>query len=33
MQDIRWLPPTPANLAELTVPIPAGFTRIAPPQS
>jgi hypothetical protein len=26
--DIRWLPPTRANLALLTVRIPAGFTRV-----
>jgi hypothetical protein len=23
--DYRWLPPSSANLAQLTVPIPAGF--------
>jgi hypothetical protein len=28
--DIQWLPPTSANLAQLTVPIPAGFTRTLP---
>jgi hypothetical protein len=28
---IRWLPPTPANLADLTPPVPAGFTQIPPP--
>jgi hypothetical protein len=26
--DITWLPPTPQNLAKLTVPIPAGFRRV-----
>jgi hypothetical protein len=30
--DIRWLPPTSANLALLTVPIPPGFTRVQPSQ-
>jgi hypothetical protein len=25
--DMRWLPPTPANQANLTVHIPAGFTQ------
>jgi hypothetical protein len=29
--EIQWLPPTSANLALLTVPIPPGFTRVAPP--
>jgi hypothetical protein len=29
--DIRWLPPTSANLALLTVRIPAGFTRVPIP--
>jgi len=29
--DITWLPPTPQNLAKLTVPIPAGFRRVAVP--
>lgn len=29
--DIRWLPPTSANLALLTVRIPAGFTQVHPP--
>jgi hypothetical protein len=29
--DIRWLPPTAANLANLDVPIPAGFTQIQAP--
>jgi hypothetical protein len=28
--NIRWLPPTRTNLALLTVPIPAGFTQVAP---
>lgn len=27
--DIRWLRPTPANLANVEVPIPAGFTHIS----
>jgi hypothetical protein len=26
--DFTWLPPTPQNLAKLTVPIPAGFRRV-----
>jgi hypothetical protein len=26
--NLRWLPPTVANLAELNVPIPAGFTQV-----
>jgi hypothetical protein len=29
--DIRWLPPTAANLAKLTVPIPPGFTEVPVP--
>lgn len=29
--DVRWLPPTAANLAKLTVPIPAGFTEVPAP--
>jgi hypothetical protein len=29
--DFQWLRPTPANLAELDVPIPAGFTQVRPP--
>ena len=29
--DIRWLPPTSANLALLTVRIPPGFTQVHPP--
>ena len=28
---IRWLPPTPAAVAELTPPVPAGFVQIPPP--
>jgi len=31
--DVRWLPPTAANLAKLTVPIPAGFTEVPAPSS
>lgn len=27
--DFRWLPPTKANLAELTAPIPAGFREVS----
>jgi hypothetical protein len=27
VQDFRYLPPTPANLARLRVPIPAGYPR------
>jgi len=30
--DFRWLPPTRANLAQLQVKIPAGFTRVPPPR-
>lgn len=30
--DLQWLPPTAANLAKLTVPIPAGFTQVHPPR-
>lgn len=30
--DFRWLPPTSANLAQLTAPIPAGFRQVPPPQ-
>lgn len=29
--NLRWLPPTAANLTQLNVPIPAGFTRVTPP--
>ena len=29
--DVRWLPPTAANLAKLTVPVPAGFTEVPAP--
>jgi hypothetical protein len=29
--DIQWLPPTAANLAKLTVPIPAGFAEVSAP--
>jgi hypothetical protein len=28
-RDVSWLPPTSANLAELRVPIPAGFTQVS----
>jgi hypothetical protein len=28
-RDVSWLPPTSANLADLRVPIPAGFTRVS----
>jgi hypothetical protein len=28
-RDISWLPPTSANLADLRVPIPAGFTQVS----
>ena len=31
--DFRWLPPTPANLAQLKVTVPAGFTQVPPPYS
>jgi hypothetical protein len=29
--DFRWLPPTPAHLAQLRVPVPAGFRQVRPP--
>jgi hypothetical protein len=29
--NLRWLPPTAANLAQLNVPVPAGFTQVPPP--
>jgi hypothetical protein len=28
--DLRWLRPTPGNLATLTVPVPAGYHRLPP---
>jgi hypothetical protein len=28
-RDVSWLPPTSANLADLRVPIPAGFTQVS----
>jgi hypothetical protein len=31
--DVKWLPPTAANLAKLTVPIPAGFTQVSAPSN
>lgn len=31
-ENFRWLLPTPANLAKLTVPVPSGFTQVAPPR-
>ena len=30
--DFRWLPPTKANLAKLTAPIPAGFQKVSYPK-
>jgi len=30
-EDVEWLPPTSANLAQLTVPIPPGFRQVSPP--
>jgi hypothetical protein len=30
VSDFRWLPPTAANVAKVRVPIPAGFTKVAP---
>ena len=30
--DFRWLPPTRANLAKLTAPIPAGFQKVTYPE-
>ena len=29
--DFSWLAPTPANLAQLNVTVPAGFRQVAPP--
>jgi hypothetical protein len=29
--DVQWLPPTAANLATRTVPVPAGFTEVPAP--
>ena len=29
--EFRWLSPTPANLAQLKVPVPASFTQVKPP--
>lgn len=29
-ENLQWLPPTPANLAKVNVPIPAGFTQVTP---
>jgi hypothetical protein len=29
-EDLRWLPPTAANLAMLNVTVPAGFTQVPP---
>jgi hypothetical protein len=29
--DFQWLPATPANLATLNMPIPAGFHQVPPP--
>jgi hypothetical protein len=29
--DFRWLPPTSANLKELTAPIPSGFREVSQP--
>jgi len=31
--DFQWLPPTPANLAMLNMPAPAGFHQVPPPAS
>jgi hypothetical protein len=33
VEVFQWLPPTAANLKNLDVPIPAGFTRVPPPQN
>jgi len=30
-QDVTWLPPTTANLGQLTAPIPPGFVQVPPP--
>ena len=29
--DFSWLAPTPANLAQLNVTVPAGFRQVPPP--
>jgi len=31
--DFRWLSPTPANLAHLSAPVPAGFRQVPPPSA
>jgi hypothetical protein len=31
--DFRWLSPTPANLAQLSAPVPAGFRQVPPPSA
>ena len=33
VEVFQWLPPTAANLKNLHVPIPAGFTRVPPPKN
>ena len=33
VEVFQWLPPTAANLKNLGVPVPAGFTRVAPPKN
>jgi hypothetical protein len=33
VEVFQWLPPTAANLKNLDVPIPAGFTRVPPPKN
>jgi hypothetical protein len=33
VEVFQWLPPTAANLKNLEVPIPAGFTRVPPPKN
>ncbi len=33
VEGFQWLPPTAANLKNLDVPIPAGFTRVPPPKN
>jgi hypothetical protein len=33
VEDVQWLPPTAANLANLTTPIPAGFVQVPPPSA
>jgi len=33
IEDVQWLPPTAANLAKLTTPIPSGFVQVPAPRA